>query len=104
MAVAECCSKRVRRVGGRLAFQLENRYHHVLYLVLGSGTSANDGLFDLARGIFEDLDIRFECRAYGGGSGMAELEGAAGVLVYENTFYTPNESIIVSSLFARRNT
>jgi len=24
--------------------------------------------------------------------------------VYENTFYTPDESIIVSSLFARRNT
>ncbi len=57
----------------------------MLYLLLGGGAGADDGLLDFARRIFEDLDVVLKSRTDRRRARMPQFERTACVLVHEHT-------------------
>ena len=86
IAMTQGRSKRIGRVRRRHAVELQDGDDHVLHLFLRCRTRTHDGLFDLARRIFEDLDVMLEGRAQRRRARMPEFQRAAGILVHENAF------------------
>lgn len=78
--------KRIGRVRGRCAAQVEYRHNHVLHLLLGRGTRSNDRLLDFSRRVFKNLDTVLKRGTDRRRARMAKLERTASVLVHEDTF------------------
>jgi len=74
----------IARIGLELAGKIQQYFDHVLHLYLVRAALADDGLLDLAGGVFMHRQARHQHRAEGSPSGLAEFQRGVGVLVHEH--------------------
>ena len=74
----------IGRIGRRLTVQLQQRYHHVLDLLLAGRACANHRQLDLAGRVLVDLDVVPKRRTEGRRPRMAELQRAARILGHKH--------------------
>ena len=99
VGVADSDAEGVGGVGAGQAGQRQQARDHVLHLRLGGAAGADNGLFQLRRGVFGDFEFVRHQGADRGAAGLAQQQGGLRVDVDED-FFDCDWMVIVVRLLA----